>query len=88
MRAVGYAFQRASARSSWHERVGIQDHPTPLAMWTIGAPFRHGYSPFRNCNAFLEMNPDADVVFVDTQHLPGAPPLDRRAQIVADLRMR
>lgn len=41
-----------------------------------------------NCNAFLEMNPDADVVFVDTQHLPGAPPLDTRVQVVTDLRMR
>ena len=41
-----------------------------------------------NCNAFLEMNPDADVVFVDTQHLPGAPPLDPRVQVVADFRMR
>ena len=29
-----------------------------------------------NCNAFREMNPEAEVVFVDTQHLPGAPPLD------------
>ena len=41
-----------------------------------------------NCNAFLEMHPDAEVVFVDTQHLPGAPPLDKRVQIVADFRMR
>ena len=41
-----------------------------------------------NCNAFVEMNPDAEVVFVDTQHLPGAPPLDPRVHIVADFRMR
>ncbi len=41
-----------------------------------------------NCNAFLEMNPDADVVFVDTQHLPGAPPLAERVHIVPDLLMR
>lgn len=41
-----------------------------------------------NCNAFLEMTPDADVVFVDTQHLPGAPPLDPRVHVVADLRLR
>ncbi len=41
-----------------------------------------------NCNAFLEMNPDADVIFVDTQHLPGAPPLDSRVHIVTDFRMR
>jgi hypothetical protein len=41
-----------------------------------------------NCNAFVEMNPDADVVFVDTQHLPGAPPLDRRVHVVADFRTR
>lgn len=37
-----------------------------------------------NCNAFLEMCPDADVVFVDTQHLPGAPPLDPRVHVVED----
>ena len=41
-----------------------------------------------NCNAFLEMNPDAEVIFVDTQHLPGAPPLDARVHVVADFRMR
>lgn len=41
-----------------------------------------------NCNAFLEMCPDADVVFVDTQHLPGAPPLAPRVHIVPDLAMR
>lgn len=37
-----------------------------------------------NCNAFLEMCPDADVIFVDTQHLPGAPPLDARVHVVED----
>jgi hypothetical protein len=41
-----------------------------------------------NCNAFVEMNPDAEVVFVDTQHLPGAPPLDSRVHVVTDFRMR
>jgi hypothetical protein len=37
-----------------------------------------------NCNAFLEITPEAEVVFVDTQHLPGAPPLDKRVHVVAD----
>jgi len=41
-----------------------------------------------NCNAFLEMNPDAEIVFVDTQHLPGAPPLDPKVHVVTDFRMR
>ena len=41
-----------------------------------------------NCNAFLETNPDAEVVFIDTQHLPGAPPLDKRVHIIPDFRMR
>ncbi len=41
-----------------------------------------------NCNAFVEMNPDAEVVFIDTQHLPGAPTLDARVHVVADFRMR
>jgi hypothetical protein len=38
-----------------------------------------------NCNAFLEMNPDSEVVFVDTQHLPGAPPLAPKVHVVPDL---
>lgn len=37
-----------------------------------------------NCNAFLEMYPSAENVFVDTQHLPGAPPLDKRVHVVRD----
>jgi len=41
-----------------------------------------------NCNAFVEMYPDAENVFVDTQHLPGAPPLDRRVHVVGDFSMR
>jgi hypothetical protein len=40
-----------------------------------------------NCNAFTEMCPDADVVFVDTQHLPGAPALRPEIHIVPDLTM-
>lgn len=41
-----------------------------------------------NCNAFVEMYPEAESVFVDTQHLPGAPKLHPRVQVVGDLRMR
>jgi hypothetical protein len=37
-----------------------------------------------NCNAFVEIAPDAENVFVDTQHLPGAPPLHERVHVVAD----
>lgn len=40
-----------------------------------------------NCNAFLEMHPECDSVFVDTQHLPGAPKLHDRVHIVGDFRM-
>src|SRR5262249_10755172 len=40
-----------------------------------------------NCNAFHELCPEADVVFVDTQHLPGAPPLHDRVHVVGDLTM-
>jgi len=40
-----------------------------------------------NCNAFQEMFPEADNVFVDTQHLPGAPALDAKVHIVPDLSM-
>ncbi len=41
-----------------------------------------------NCNAFLEICPDADSVFVDTQHLPGAPSLLSQVHVVADFSMR
>ena len=41
-----------------------------------------------NCNAFLEMNPDAEIVFVDTQHLPGAPPLDPKVHVVTSCENR
>jgi hypothetical protein len=41
-----------------------------------------------NCNAFVELCPEADVVFVDTQHLPGAPPLGSMVHVVGDLVMR
>lgn len=41
-----------------------------------------------NCNAFLEMCPESEVVFVDTQHLPGAPPLASRVHVVGDLTMK
>jgi hypothetical protein len=41
-----------------------------------------------NCNAFVELCPEADVVFVDTQHLPGPPPLAEPVHVVADLALR
>lgn len=41
-----------------------------------------------NCNAFVEICPGSDVVFVDTQHLPGAPPLVPAVHVVGDLRVR
>lgn len=40
-----------------------------------------------NCNAFSELFPDADNVFVDTQHLPGAPRLSPSVHIVPDFSM-
>jgi hypothetical protein len=39
-----------------------------------------------NCNVLLEQNPGAESVFVDTQHLPGAPPLDPRVKVIGDFR--
>lgn len=41
-----------------------------------------------NCNAFVEICPDAEVVFIDTQHLPGAPPLHPSVHVAADFAMR
>jgi hypothetical protein len=40
-----------------------------------------------NCNVLLEQNPECTSVFVDTQHLPGAPPLDPRVKVVPDFRV-
>jgi len=37
-----------------------------------------------NCNLFKEAYPDAEVIFVDTQHVPGAPPLRPDCPVVAD----
>ncbi len=41
-----------------------------------------------NCNLLLDHFPSSTSVFVDTQHLPGAPPLDRRVHVVSDFDMR
>jgi hypothetical protein len=40
-----------------------------------------------NCNVMLAHYPDAHVVFVDTQHTPGAPALEAEVRVVRDLRM-
>lgn len=40
-----------------------------------------------NCNTLLEQHPFAESVFVDTQHFPGAPPLDPRVHVVGDFAM-
>lgn len=37
-----------------------------------------------NCNVLLAQNPEAESVFVDTQHLPGAPALDPKVRIIVD----
>ena len=39
-----------------------------------------------NCNTILAQNPECESVLVDTQHLPGAPPLDPRVHVIADFR--
>jgi hypothetical protein len=41
-----------------------------------------------NCNVFVETCPDAEVIFVDTQHLPGAPRLHPKVEVVSDFAMR
>ena len=40
-----------------------------------------------NCNVFLASYPDAHVVFVDTQHMPGAPALAAGVETLRDFRM-
>jgi hypothetical protein len=39
-----------------------------------------------NCNVFLRHDPQMVSVLIDTQHLPGAPPLDPGVQVIADFR--
>ncbi len=39
-----------------------------------------------NCNVLGESFPDADVVLLDTQCLPGAPPLAPRVRVIGDFR--
>jgi haloacid dehalogenase-like hydrolase len=39
-----------------------------------------------NCNVLAAHFPDADAVLLDTQHLPGAPPLESRVHVIADFR--
>jgi beta-phosphoglucomutase-like phosphatase (HAD superfamily) len=39
-----------------------------------------------NCNVFKEVYPDCESVFVDTQHMPGAPPLLPGVHVVPDFR--
>lgn len=40
-----------------------------------------------NCNVLLQQNPGAESVFVDTQHLPGAPALDPKVHVIGDFSM-
>ncbi len=39
-----------------------------------------------NCNTFRSHFPDAESVFIDTQHMPGAPPLAAEVSVIADFR--
>ena len=39
-----------------------------------------------NCNVLGQHFPDASSVLLDTQHLPGAPPLDASVRVIADFR--
>jgi FMN phosphatase YigB (HAD superfamily) len=39
-----------------------------------------------NCNTILAQNPGCESILVDTQHLPGAPPLDPGVHVVGDFR--
>jgi hypothetical protein len=40
-----------------------------------------------NCNTVLAQNPGCESVLLDTQHLPGAPPLDAGVHVIADFRL-
>jgi beta-phosphoglucomutase-like phosphatase (HAD superfamily) len=41
-----------------------------------------------NCNVFVAHYPDAHVVYVDTQHMPGAPALEPGVHVVHDFRVK
>jgi hypothetical protein len=40
-----------------------------------------------NCNTLLEQNPGCESILIDTQHLPGAPPLAPGVKVLGDFRM-
>ena len=40
-----------------------------------------------NCNTLLAQNPECESILIDTQHLPGAPPLDPGVHALADFRI-
>ena len=40
-----------------------------------------------NCNTLLDLNREAESVLLDTQHLPGAPPLDKGVRVIEDFRL-
>jgi len=55
--------------------------PTLARIGTVVAVFDNEPG---NCNVFLQAYPGCDSVLVDTQHMPGAPPLARGAHVIAD----
>jgi len=40
-----------------------------------------------NCNIFQDLFPATKIFLLDTQHLPGAPPLDSRVHVIGDFSM-
>src|SRR5262249_33597577 len=40
-----------------------------------------------NCNVLFEAFPSCASVLLDTQHMPGAPPLDRGVDVIGDFQM-
>jgi hypothetical protein len=70
---------------------GIPDETFKRAVAPELARIGHVVAAFdnepANCNVMLAHYPDAHVVFVDTQHMPGAPALDAGVCVVRDFRM-
>lgn len=53
----------------------------------VGPVVAHFDNEPANCNVFVEHHPSAEAMLVDTQHMPGAPPLVPAVRVIDDFAM-
>lgn len=88
LRDVGFPIGVAGAELVLKPRFEIPDAEFKRAegprLARIGAIVASFDNEPENCNLFASHFPDADSVFVDTQHLDGAPALDPSVSVIGD----